>query len=320
MNLLEIKNLSVAFKLESGTYDAIYNVSLDIPKGNIIALVGESGCGKSMTAMSILRLLPKNSITSSGEIYFNGTNLIKLSEKEMRGIRGSHIALIPQDPMTSLNPLYTVGNQLMEIINKDKSLSKPDAIKKATEVFEMVKIPNAKDKLSMYPHEFSGGMKQRAIIAMALTTKAELIIADEPTTALDVTIQAQIMNILNEIKNELGTSILLISHDLNLVGEYSDEINVMYAGKIVEKAASEEFFKKPLHPYSEALLKSLPDKNYERKLKTIEGQPPNIQEIINGCRFNPRCEKAIEGICNKKSPSLLCNGDNHCVSCNLFEH
>jgi len=238
----------------------------------------------------------------------------------MRGIRGSHIALIPQDPMTSLNPLYTVGNQLMEIINKDKSLSKPDAIKKATEVFEMVKIPNAKDKLSMYPHEFSGGMKQRAIIAMALTTKAELIIADEPTTALDVTIQAQIMNILNEIKNELGTSILLISHDLNLVGEYSDEINVMYAGKIVEKAASEEFFKKPLHPYSEALLKSLPDKNYERKLKTIEGQPPNIQEIINGCRFNPRCEKAIEGICNKKSPSLLCNGDNHCVSCNLFEH
>src|SRR5574344_1368632 len=319
MNLLSIQNLSVSIKLDSGIYKIISGVSLDIPKGHMVSLVGESGCGKSMTAMSILRLLPKNVEISSGKILFNEINLQTYNEAEMRAIRGSKIALIPQDPMTSLNPLYTIGNQLLEIINKDKSLTKKDAIQKAIDVLDIVKIPTPKEKLNMYPHEFSGGMKQRAIIATALITNAELIIADEPTTALDVTIQAQIMNILDDIKKNLGTSILLISHDLNLVGEYSDEINVMYAGKLVEKASAKEFFKNPLHPYTKALLKALPNNNLEDKLKTIEGQPPNIQENITGCKFNPRCPQKIEGICNQKSPSLLSNSDNHFVSCNLFE-
>lgn len=310
----------MSFRLESGIFKAINNISLKIENKQMVALVGESGCGKSMTAMSILRLLPKNAIITSGEIFFRNQDLLTIKEKEIRNIRGRNIALIPQDPMTSLNPLYTIGNQLLEVILKDNSLSKQDAIKKAIEVLDIVRIPNPKEKLTMYPHEFSGGMKQRAIIAMALATNAELIIADEPTTALDVTIQAQIMNILNDIKENLGTSILLISHDLNLVGQYSDEINVMYSGQIVEKAPSKIFFEKQLHPYSTALLNSLPANNTNnQKLYTIDGQPPNIQEKIEGCRFNPRCTKRMNGICTIKSPSLKEIEPNHFVECFLYE-
>lgn len=320
MSLLNIKNYSMSFRLESGIFKAINNISLKIENKQMVALVGESGCGKSMTAMSILRLLPKNAIITSGEILFRNQNLLTIKERDMRNIRGRNIALIPQDPMTSLNPLYTIGNQLLEVILKDNSLSKQDAIKKAIEVLDIVRIPNPKEKLTMYPHEFSGGMKQRAIIAMALATNAELIIADEPTTALDVTIQAQIMNILNDIKENLGTSILLISHDLNLVGQYSDEINVMYSGQIVEKAPSKIFFEKQLHPYSTALLNSLPANNTDsQKLYTIDGQPPNIQEKIEGCRFNPRCAKRMNGICTIKTPSLKEIEPNHFVECFLYE-
>lgn len=320
MSLLNIKNYSMSFRLEPGIFKAINNISLKIENKQMVALVGESGCGKSMTAMSILRLLPKNAIITSGEILFRNQNLLTIKERDMRNIRGRSIALIPQDPMTSLNPLYTIGNQLLEVILKDNSLSKQDAIKKAIEVLDIVRIPNPKEKLTMYPHEFSGGMKQRAIIAMALATNAELIIADEPTTALDVTIQAQIMNILNDIKENLGTSILLISHDLNLVGQYSDEINVMYAGQIVEKAPSKIFFEKQLHPYSTALLNSLPANNTDsQKLYTIDGQPPNIQEKIEGCRFNPRCAKRMNGICTIKAPSLKEIEPNHFVECFLYE-
>lgn len=320
MSLLNIKNYSMSFRLESGIFKAINNISLKIENKQMVALVGESGCGKSMTAMSILRLLPKNAIITSGEILFRNQNLLTIKERDMRNIRGRSIALIPQDPMTSLNPLYTIGNQLLEVILKDNSLSKQDAIKKAIEVLDIVRIPNPKEKLTMYPHEFPGGMKQRAIIAMALATNAELIIADEPTTALDVTIQAQIMNILNDIKENLGTSILLISHDLNLVGQYSDEINVMYSGQIVEKAPSKIFFEKQLHPYSTALLNSLPANNTDsQKLYTIDGQPPNIQEKIEGCRFNPRCAKRMNGICTIKAPSLKEIEPNHFVECFLYE-
>lgn len=320
MSLLNIKNYSMSFRLESGIFKAINNISLKIENKQMVALVGESGCGKSMTAMSILRLLPKNAIITSGEILFRNQNLLTIKERDMRNIRGRSIALIPQDPMTSLNPLYTIGNQLLEVILKDNSLSKQDAIKKAIEVLDIVRIPNPKEKLTMYPHEFSGGMKQRAIIAIALATNAELIIADEPTTALDVTIQAQIMNILNDIKKNLGTSILLISHDLNLVGQYSDEINVMYSGQIVEKAPSKIFFEKQLHPYSTALLNSLPANNTDsQKLYTIDGQPPNIQEKIEGCRFNPRCAKRMNGICTIKAPSLKEIEPNHFVECFLYE-
>ncbi len=319
MNLLEIKNYSMSFRCETGIYTTLNNISLNIPSKSMVSIVGESGCGKSMTAMSILKLLPKNAVIDSGEIIFHNKNILELSNSEMRKIRGSKIALIPQDPMTSLNPLYTIGNQLLEVINKNKSLSKDEAIKKAIEVLDIVKIPNAKEKLNSYPHEFSGGMKQRAIIAMALATDAELIIADEPTTALDVTIQAQIMNILNEIKVNLGTSILLISHELNLVGQYSDEINVMYSGRIVEKASAKRIFENPLHPYTVALLNALPANNQGKELKTINGQPPNIQEVISGCRFNPRCEKMIDKICNVKSPALKEIEPNHYVECYLYQ-
>lgn len=319
MNLLEIKNYSMSFRCETGIYTTLNNISLNIPSKSMVSIVGESGCGKSMTAMSILKLLPKNAVIDSGEIIFHNKNILELSNSEMRKIRGSKIALIPQDPMTSLNPLYTIGNQLLEVINKNKSLSKDEAIKKAIEVLDIVKIPNAKEKLNSYPHEFSGGMKQRAIIAMALATDAELIIADEPTTALDVTIQAQIMNILNEIKVNLGTSILLISHELNLVGQYSDEINVMYSGRIVEKASAKRIFENPLHPYTVALLNALPANNQGKELKTINGQPPNIQEVISGCRFNPRCEKMIDKICNVKNPALKEIEPNHYVECYLYQ-
>lgn len=319
MNLLEIKNYSMSFRCETGIYTTLNNISLNIPSKSMVSIVGESGCGKSMTAMSILKLLPKNAVIDSGEIIFHNKNILELANSEMRKIRGSKIALIPQDPMTSLNPLYTIGNQLLEVINKNKSLSKDEAIKKAIEVLDIVKIPNAKEKLNSYPHEFSGGMKQRAIIAMALATDAELIIADEPTTALDVTIQAQIMNILNKIKVNLGTSILLISHELNLVGQYSDEINVMYSGRIVEKASAKRIFENPLHPYTVALLNALPANNQGKELKTINGQPPNIQEVISGCRFNPRCEKMIDKICNVKSPALKEIEPNHYVECYLYQ-
>ena len=320
MSLLEIKNYSMSFRCESGIYNALNNISLSIEPKSMVALVGESGCGKSMTAMSILRLLPKNAVVNSGEIIFDGINLLTLKNSEMNKVRGNKIALIPQDPMTSLNTLYTIGNQLLEVILKDKNISKKDAENKDVEVLDIVKIPQAKEKLSFYPHEFSGGMKQRAIIAMALAANAKLIIADEPTTALDVTIQAQIMNILNDIKEHLGTSILLISHELNLVGQYSDEINVMYSGRIVEKASSKQFFQNPLHPYSIALLNSLPANNPDNnRLKIIEGQPPSIQENISGCRFNPRCEQMIDKICNVKSPCSKEIAPGHFVECYLYQ-
>jgi len=314
VNILEIKNLKLSFKLESGLFETLRNVSLSLGKGEIHALVGESGCGKSMTAMSIIKLLPKNAVITGGEIIYNGQNILDLKDSEIRKIRGSGIALIPQDPMTSLNPLYTIGNQILEVILKDKSLTKKEGIQKAVEVLDMVKIPAPEEKLEVYPHELSGGMKQRVIIAMALAANADLLIADEPTTALDVTIQAQIMKILSDIKNEFGTSILLISHDLGLVGEYADKISVMYSGRIVEQAPVAEFFKNTLHPYSKALLSALPANSAGERLKTIDGQPPNIQEHIAGCRFSPRCEKCNTDICCNV-PDLKDYGNNHYASC-----
>lgn len=317
MNVLEIKNYTMSFKLNDGIYTLLNNISLEIPSNSMIALVGESGCGKSMTIMSILKLLPKNAIVSCGEIIFNNQDLLKLNDTQIRQIRGTDIALIPQDPMTSLNPLYTIRNQLFEIINKNHNYSHEDMEKRAIEVLDIVKMSKAKNILSMYPHELSGGMKQRVIIAMAMLTKAKLILADEPTTALDVTIQNQIMNILNEIKTELSTSILLISHDLNLVGQYCDEINVMYAGEIVEKAPKESFFKNTAHPYSIALLNALPANcNINEKLNVIYGQPPNINENINGCKFHPRCKNTIGNICCHTKPELkFYNTPSHFVSC-----
>ena len=309
--LLEIKNLNLFF----GEYQALYDVNLTLHKGEMHALAGESGCGKTMTAMSVIRLLPKSAVIKSGEVIFNGENLLYYKEKQMRELRGNKIALIPQDPMTSLNPLYTIGNQLIESIRVHTHVSRHQARRKAKEVLDLVKIPDIENKLNFYPHEFSGGMKQRIIISMALATNAELIIADEPTTALDVTIQKQIMDLLDEIKKDFGTTILLISHDLALVSNYADSISVMYSGHIVEEAPAEVFFKNPLHPYSIALLNSLPTRNPLLKLKTIEGAPPAIQENITGCKFHPRCEFCDTQICTKNQPILKEKVNNQFSAC-----
>lgn len=309
--LLEIKNLNIFF----GEYQALYDVNLSLNKGEMRALAGESGCGKTITAMSIIRLLPKSAVIKTGEIIYNGENLLYYKEKQMRELRGNRIALIPQDPMTSLNPLYTIGNQLVESIRVHTNVSHHQARRKAKEVMDLVKIPDIDNKLNFYPHEFSGGMKQRIIISMALATNAELIIADEPTTALDVTIQKQIMDLLNDIKKDFGTTILLISHDLALVSNYADNISVMYSGHIVEEASAGDFFKNPMHPYSVALLNSLPTKNPALKLKTIEGAPPAIQEKINGCKFHPRCEYCNPEVCTNNQPTLLEKSQNHFSAC-----
>lgn len=314
-NILEVKNLNLGFETESGFKQALYDVSFALEKGKMHALVGESGCGKTMSAMSVLRLLPKTAKITSGEIIFNNQDLLKLSFSEMEKIRGSQIALIPQDPMTSLNPLYTIGNQLLEVIEKHQKLKGKESQQKAVEALELVQIPSAKERLGVYPHEFSGGMKQRAIIAMALACNAQIIIADEPTTALDVTIQAGIMKILDNIKKELGTSILLITHDLALVEDCADMISVMYAGKIMESSSTEDFFKNPKNPYSRALLRSLPSSKGQ-KLTTIEGQPPTIQQEIKGCKFNPRCEFAID-ICANDIPQLMEILPGHYCACHL---
>lgn len=310
-NLLEIKNLNLYFD----KYQALYNVNLRLQKGMMQALVGESGCGKTMTAMSIMRLLPKSATIHTGEIFFNGENLLAYKEKQMRELRGNKIALIPQDPMTSLNPLYTVGNQLVEAIKAHSNVTNRQALRKAREVLDLVKIPDVENKLNFYPHEFSGGMKQRIIIAMALACHAELIIADEPTTALDVTIQKQIMDLIDEIKKEFKTAILLISHDLALVSNYADVVSVMYSGHIVEEAPAKNFFKNPKHPYSIALLNSLPEQNPALKLKTIEGAPPSIQEEIFGCKFHPRCDYFKSGLCDIKEPKLIEKDVYHTVAC-----
>lgn len=317
MKLLDVENLNLGFYCENGFKQALFDVTFSLNKGEMLALVGESGCGKTISAMSILQLLPKNAGITSGVITFENQDLLKLSCKELQHIRGSKIALIPQDPMTSLNPLFTVGDQLLEVLKIHQNLKGKEAHKKAVEAFEAVQIPSAEERLKAYPHEFSGGMKQRAIIAMALACKAEILIADEPTTALDVTIQAQIMSLLQKIKKERGTAILLITHDLALVKENADNVAVMYAGRIVEKAPAKEFFENPTHPYSLALLNSLPS-NREKSLETITGQPPSIQQIIEGCKFHPRCKQCME-ICTEKVPPEYQVGENHISACFLQE-
>lgn len=315
MAILEIKNLNLGFQVEEEFRQALFDVSFKLEKGKMLSVVGESGCGKTMSAMSILRLIPKTARIISGEILYNGENLLDKTQQEMQHLRGAKIALIPQDPMTSLNPLYTVGDQLLEIIKIHQGLHGQEAERKAIEAFEAVQIPSAKSRLKNYPHEFSGGMKQRAIIAMALACNAEILIADEPTTALDVTIQAQIMNLLQEIKLNNKTSILLITHDLALVRENADEIAVMYAGRIVENTPNEEFFNNPNHPYSKALLKSIPS-NRGEKLETIKGQPPALSQKIQGCKFHPRCDFCMN-ICSQKVPSLVNINPNHKSACFL---
>ncbi len=314
-NILEIKNLNLFFRSDDKEYQALYDINLNFERGKIHSIVGESGCGKTVSMMSVMRLLPKTAFINKGEIFFDGENLLEYPENRMRDIRGNKIALIPQDPMTSLNPLYTIGNQLIEAIRAHRKVTEHQALRKAKEVMDWVKIPDVDNKLNMYPHEFSGGMKQRIIIGMALACNAELIIADEPTTALDVTIQKQIMDLISEIQKESKTTVILISHDLALVGNYADTISVMYSGRIVEQSGTEEFFKNTGHPYSIALINSLPGVNSGTNLKTIQGAPPDIREQISGCKFHPRCELCEKGLCDLNVPILKEKLNSHFIAC-----
>lgn len=309
--ILEIKNYSLGIEIDKKIYPILKNINFSFFKGKIHAIVGESGCGKTMSVMSILKLLPKNSKVLGGKMVFEGQNILSYSEKQMRQIRGRKIALIPQDPMTSLNPLYTIENQLLEVIMLHNDISKEQALKVAIQTLESVEFKDAEKRIKSYPHELSGGMKQRVIIAMALAANADILIADEPTTALDVTIQAQILKLLEKIKQQ-GKTIILITHDLGVVAQYSDDISIMYLGAIVERAQTRELFKNPHHPYTKALIEALPVKK-GKKLKNIKGQPSQITQIIEGCPFNPRCEKA-DYMCHTKMPELT-NISNSNVSC-----
>lgn len=312
-NILEVKDLSVGFNIEINNKDqffyALNGISLEFEKGKMHALAGESGCGKSVFINTILKLLPKNAKITSGEILFENNNLLDIKEEDFRNIRGKKISLIPQDPFMSLNPLYTIENQLLEILNKNDD---KEIIKTA---LEKVKIKNINTVLKSYPHELSGGMKQRVIIAMSIVSDSDLILADEPTTALDVSVSNSILELLSELKNS-GKTIILITHDLSIVSNYCDRANIMYLGNIVESSTSDKLFKTPLHPYTNALLKALPDKKGV-KLQNIKGQISPITEIIQGCKFHPRCEKATE-ICKTIIPKKI-NMDETCVMCHLYD-
>ena len=319
-NLVEIKNLKTYFYTEDGIVKAVDDVSFNIREGEIIGVVGESGCGKSVTAMSIMRLIPSPpGKIVAGEILFEDKNILELKGDEIRKIRGNDIAVIFQEPMTSLNPIFTIGYQIEEVIMLHQKLNKAQARGKAVEMLKLVGVPRADDIVKCYPHELSGGMRQRAMIAMAVSCNPKLLIADEPTTALDVTIQAQILDIMKDLKKKLNTSIMLITHDLGVIAEMAEYVVVMYAGKVIEEAPVIELFKNPMHPYTEGLMKSKPslDKDVDR-LYSIPGQVPNPINMPEECYFCARCPKAMD-ICKKKQPPTCEIRKGHKVACFLYE-
>ncbi|MDI3480921.1 MAG: peptide/nickel transport system ATP-binding protein [Tepidanaerobacteraceae bacterium] len=314
-NLVEVRNLKTYFFTDDGIVPAVDGVDFCIKKGETLGIVGESGCGKSVTSLSLLRLVPNPpGKIVEGEVFFKGENLLKKTESEMRKIRGNDISMIFQEPMTSLNPVFTVGEQISEAIELHQGLSKRDAMAKAVEMLKMVGIPSAEQRVREYPHQMSGGMRQRVMIAMALSCNPALLIADEPTTALDVTIQAQILELMKDLKERLGTAIMLITHDLGVVAEMAENVLVMYAGKVVEYADVKTIFKNPKHPYTVGLLGSIPRLDEPKeKLYVIEGAVPNPFNMPSGCRFHPRCPEARE-ICRMREPELL-QLDGHQVRC-----
>lgn len=313
--LLEVKNLKTYFKVDSGIVKACDDISFSINKKETVCIVGESGCGKSVASLSIMGLVSSNGIIAGGEINFNDKNLLKLSSEEMRKVRGKDIAMIFQEPMSSLNPVFTVGNQIMESLILHKKLNKKEARTRAINLLNEVGIPRASEVVDCYPNELSGGMRQRVMIAMALCCNPKLLIADEPTTALDVTIQVQILELMREEKKKHNTAILLITHDLGVVAEMADKVYVMYAGKIVEEGSVLEIFDNPCHPYTIGLLKSKPS-IYDKKeeLYAINGQVPNLIDIGDCCYFSDRCDKCSER-CNKEVPPLVEVSAGHKVAC-----
>jgi oligopeptide/dipeptide ABC transporter, ATP-binding protein, C-terminal domain len=316
--LLDIRNLSVAFDTDSGKVYAVNNLSLKIGRKETLGLVGETGAGKTTTALAVMKLIqsPPGKITS-GEIILEGQDLMRVPEKDMFNIRGNKISMIFQDPMTSLNPVMTVGEQISEVIELHQKLSKDELRKKTEEMLEVVGI--RKERINDYPHQFSGGMKQRVVIAMALACNPELIIADEPTTALDVTIQAQVLELMKNLKEKYDTSMILITHDLGVVAEICDYVSVIYAGSIVEYASVKDMYETPGHPYTKGLFNSIPslDEDVE-SLTTIKGNPPDPSALPSGCRFHPRCDKCME-ICKHTNPELQEVSPGHFIACHLFK-
>jgi len=316
--LVEIRDLRTHFYTEDGIVPAVDGVNLYIKRGETLGVVGESGCGKSVTSLSIMRLIPNPpGKIVGGEILFEGEDLLKKSEAAMRKIRGNEISMIFQEPMTSLNPVYTIGDQLTEAIQLHQGLSRKDALAKAIEMLRLVGIPLPERRVKEYPHQLSGGMRQRVMIAMALSCNPKLLIADEPTTALDVTIQAQILELMKRLKKELGMAIMLITHDLGVVAEMCERVVVMYGGKVVEEADVVSLFKNPLHPYTEGLLRSIPRMDQEtEKLHVIEGVVPNPLHMPKGCRFHPRCPYATDK-CREAQPELEQVAPGRFVACFL---
>jgi peptide/nickel transport system ATP-binding protein/oligopeptide transport system ATP-binding protein len=317
-NLLEIVHLQTHFFVRGQVAKAVDNVSLAIEAGQTLGLVGESGCGKSVTAHSIIQLIPiPPGRIVGGKIFFNGTNLLDLSEKQMRKIRGNDISMIFQEPMTSLNPVFTVGDQVGEVIRLHQKLSAKDTRDRVTEMFHLVGIPAAEKRLNDYPHQMSGGMRQRVMIAMALACNPKLMIADEPTTALDVTIQAQILDLMNKLKKDIGASILFITHDLGVIAEMAQHVAVMYAGLVMEYADAETLFLNPKHPYTIGLMESIPvpgGENHSRRLATISGVVPSLFDLPQGCLFSDRCPDVFAD-CRKDTPRQYDVGNGHIVRC-----
>ena len=319
-SLLDVRNLRTYFYTDEGIVYALDDVSFSVGKGETLGIVGESGSGKSVAALSVMRLVqtPPGKIVS-GEILMHGReNLLSLSKKEMRAVRGGKIAMIFQEPMTALNPVYTIGSQIMESPRIHRGMSRREARKTAIEMLEKVGIPMPEKRANDYPHQLSGGMRQRAMIAIALCCNPELLICDEPTTALDVTIQAQILELINNLKKELNTSVIMITHDLGVVAQVSERVLVMYAGKVMEHGRAKDVFTSPRHPYTKALLESIPTvENASARLRSIEGMVPSLSNRPSGCLFHPRCVHRME-VCETRRPGLLTDGDGRQVRCWLY--
>ncbi len=317
-NLLEVSNLKTSFYTQFGEVQAVGGVSFNLEYGEVVGIVGESGSGKSVTMMSIMQLLDDNGKAKEGEVKFEDNNLLSLNDDEMSKIRGNEISMIFQDPMTSLNPLMNIGNQLMEPLRIHKKMSKDEAYKKSIELLHLVGIPSPESRMKQYPHEFSGGMRQRVMIAMALTCNPKLLIADEPTTALDVTIQAQILEIMKDIKQKLNTSIILITHDLGVVADICDKVNVMYGGLIIEQGDVRDIFYNSRHPYTWGLLESVPNPNtlVKERLKPIDGQPPDLFKPPTGCPFYARCKYSMD-VCKDNRPNFYEISNGHKAACFL---
>ncbi len=316
-NLLEVKNLKVSFQTFFGEVEAVRDISYNVRKGKTLAIVGESGCGKSVSANAIMQLLPKPPVLyKGGEILFKGKDLLAKNEKEMVDIRGNKISMIFQDPMTSLNPTMKVGKQIVEGLKRHKKISNNEARKIAIDMLKKVSVPQAEKRMDQYPHEFSGGMRQRVMIAIAMAVKPDLLIADEPTTALDVTVQAQILDLMKDIQEDEGNSIIIITHDLGVVADMADDIIVMYAGQIVEEGRVDDIFNNPSHPYTRKLLDAIPKLKMDKdeSLHPIEGTPPDLYKPPVGCPFFDRCDQAMV-VCENNMPNFYKVGESHCSRC-----